>query len=34
LKPDDFLPLARHLDAHVFDFPSYMVEVWRFWPRG
>jgi hypothetical protein len=34
LKPDDFLPLAPRLDAHVFDFPSYMVEVWCFWPRG
>jgi len=34
LKLEDFLPLALHLDAHAFDFPSDMVEVWHFGPVG
>jgi hypothetical protein len=32
LKLEDFLPLAPDLDAHVFDFLSYEVEVWHFGP--
>jgi len=29
LKLEDFLPLARDLNAHSFDFSPDMVEVWH-----
>jgi hypothetical protein len=32
LKRKDFLALPSELDAHTFDFPPDVVEVWQFSP--